>query len=77
MYFEDVLVAVLKEEQFRVKQIQPNQMNKFIFDKDLFFFFVRFTSLFHVAETFRIDGLSVVTSVEVFFIPVASSIDED
>ena len=36
-----------------------------------------FTSLFHVAETFRIDGTRVFTSEGVFFNPAASSRDED
>jgi len=39
--------------------------------------FLRFTSLFHIAGTLRIDGFKDLTSVEVFFNPDASSRDED
>lgn len=67
-----VCVVVLQEEHFLVKQIHPRRKSLVNFDIDL-----GFTSLFHVAGTFRIDGTSVFTSVEVFFNPVASSNEDD
>jgi hypothetical protein len=71
-----VYVVVLMEEDFLVEQIHPN-ITKTIQFIVLEFFFLIFTSLFHVAWTLRIDGLRDLTSVEVFFNPAASSRDED
>ncbi len=55
-------------------KINPSYEQKIVFFWENQFLF---TSLFHVAETLRIDGTRDLTSDGVFFNPVASSRDED